>query len=344
MAFEKLTSREKEVLQNLIDHYIQTADPVGSRVIANKYGMGVSPATIRNTMQDLEEMGLIAQPHTSAGRIPTDTGYRIFVDMLLQQEQLTKAEKKKIDKFIATTIGKSIDTVLGQASKVLGEITNQLGLTIGPKFERGVLRRMDLIPVAEGKLLAILSVESGLARSILIELESQISDKDLIQLEAVLNERLAGLPLGQIRKTIRERLSDTPCNPKLIKLFISPDQAIWTASDPKIIYLKGTDNLLAQPEFSDRNKLLGFLKFLEEKEELVNLLESRTLGEGIVITIGTESAIDQIQNCSLVTTRYKAGKMTGAIGIIGPTRMQYSKLISIVDYTARSLTEALSEL
>jgi heat-inducible transcriptional repressor len=264
--------------------------------------------------------------------------------MLLKQEQLTKAEKKKIDKFIATTIGKSIDTVLGQASKVLGEITNQLGLTIAPKFEKGILRRMDLIPVADGKLLAILSVESGLARSILIELESHINDKDLIQLEAVLNERLAGLPLGQIRKTIRERLSDTPCNPKLIKLFISPDEAIWTAGDPKILYLKGTDNLLAQPEFSDRNKLLGFLKFLEEKEELVKLLESRTLGEGIVITIGTESAIDQIQNCSLVTTRYKAGKMTGAIGIIGPTRMQYSKLISIVDYTARSLTEALSEL
>jgi len=342
MAFEKLTSREKEILQNLIDHYICTADPVGSRLIANKYNMGLSPATIRNTMQDLEEMGLISQPHTSAGRIPTDIGYRVFVDMLLQQEPLTVAEQRKIKEIVSSS-KKGIDTVLSQTSKVLGEITSQLGISIAPKFNRGVFRRIDLIPIADEKVLAVISVESGLARSIIIEVESLIGDKDLRQMEEVLNERLAGLNLGHIQKSIAERLADTQCNPKLIRLLVDGEEGIWTDKESKSIHLKGTDNLIAQPEFADREILTEVVKFLEEKKGLIDLVENQSIGEGIIITIGHENVTNEIQKCSLVTSKYKAGKLTGTIGIIGPTRMPYSKLISIVEYTARSLTEVLSE-
>lgn len=343
MAFENLTSREKKVLQNLISHYIQTADPVGSRLIANKYRMGLSPATIRNTMQDLEEMGLISQPHTSAGRVPTDSGYRVFVDTLLKQEPLTTEEAARIENMIRRG-HKGIDAILGQASKILGEITAQLGITIAPKFEEGVLSRIDLVPVAEGRLLVVVAVEAGLARAILMEVESDIGANQLSQMQSVLNERLAGLTLGQIRKTINKRLADTGCSPRLIRLFVDPEADIWTDQVDEKIHVTGTDNLISKPEFADRERLSEFVRFLEEKKSLIELIESRSIGEGIVISIGKEISVDKIQDCSIVTSKYKAGRLTGTIGVIGPTRMPYSKLITIVEHTAKSMTDALTKL
>lgn len=200
-----------------------------------------------------------------------------------------------------------------------------------------------MLPVAEGRLLAIVFVKSGLARSILMEVESNISHEELINVRAILNERLSGLTLGHIRKTISERLADTQCSPKLIKLFIDPGVGLWSDQESESVHIKGTDNLITMPEFADRDKLLEFVKVLEDKKALKELIESRSVGEGIVITIGNEINIEQIKDCSLVTSRYKAGNLSGTIGIIGPTRMPYSRLITIVEYTARSLTEALSE-
>lgn len=162
-------------------------------------------------------------------------------------------------------------------------------------------------------------------------------------MQNVLNERLSGLTLGQIRKTIQKRLKDTDCTPRLIKLFIDPEIDIWTLEENENMFIMGTDNLVNQPEFSDRSRLSEFMKFLEEKKALKELIESKSIGEGIVITIGSECSIDQIQDCSLVTSKYRAGNLSGSIGIIGPTRMPYSKLISIVEYTAQSLTKALTE-
>jgi heat-inducible transcriptional repressor len=342
MAFEKLSSRERKILRNLIDHYISSADPVGSRVIANKYNMGLSPATIRNTMQDLEELGLISQPHTSAGRIPTDTGYRVFVDMLLKQEPLSGAEKRKIKAMVKSS-GKGLDMILSQTSKILGEITSQMGLTIAPKFNRGIFRRIDLVPVAEGRLLAVISVESGLARSILLEVEYRFDTHELQRMEEVLNERLVGINLGDIQQAIKNRLADTDCSPKLIKLFVDPEVDIWVDDNDTAVHLIGTDNLISQPEFADREILKDFVRFIENKKDLARMIENQSLGDGIVITIGSENSIDQIQNCSLVTSKYRAGNLSGTIGIIGPTRMPYSRLVSIVEYTARSLTEALTQ-
>ncbi len=343
MAFENLSDRERDILQNLIDHYIQTADPVGSRVIANKYSMGLSPATIRNTMQDLEEMGLISQPHTSAGRVPTDAGYRVFVDMLLKPAPLSAAEKTIIQQMISSPANRGIDTILGQASKVLGEITNQLGITVSPKFEKGVLTGIDLIPVADGKILLVVAVKSGLARTILLEVESKIEISELRMMESVLNERLAGLTLGQIKNTLTDRLSDTACTPKLIKMFVDSEAEIWSGEQKDNLHITGTDNLIIQPEFADRGRLTDIIKLLEEKNALKSFMESKASGEGIIITIGNENTISEIRDCSLVTSSYKIGKVSGTIGVIGPTRMPYSKLVSIVQYTARSLTDALSD-
>ncbi len=342
MAFENLSEREKQILYNLIDYYIASAGPVGSRVIASKFKMGISSATIRNTLQDLEEMGLVQQPHTSAGRIPTDLGYRVYVDYLLKPEELTQAEKDAIKRSILKK-GRGINEILGQTSKVLGDITRQLGVTIAPKFEEGILKRIELIPISRGRIMVVVVVKSGLARSVILEVETNIKEKDLHEVESLLNERLAGLTLGRIRKTIAERLGDVSGEGRLVNLIINSKDKIWTDKKSVDIHLAGAENLLAQPEFSDLNKISSLVKFLEDGSTLSEFLEEAT-DEGLVITIGKENKFSKIMDCSLVTSTYKVGNISGTIGIIGPTRMPYSKLVSVVEHTARTITEVLSGL
>jgi len=340
MAFENLTDREKQILNNLIDYYIASADPVGSRAIANKFKMGISSATVRNTLQDLEEMGLVKQPHTSAGRVPTDLGYRVYVDYLLKPETLTVEEKEAIKSSILKE-SRGINELLGQTCKILGDITHQLGVTIAPKFEEGTLKRLELIPVTEGRIMVVVVVRSGLARSVVLEVETSISETDMLEVESVLNERLAGLTLGHIRDTVSKRLADASGHGRLINLIIDSKEKIWSEERTGDIHLSGADHLLVQPEFSNVQKISGLIKLLEDGTVLSDFL-SDAQEEGLVITIGRENKFSEIMNCSLVTSTYQVGKITGTIGIIGPTRMPYNKLVSVVELTARTITEALS--
>jgi heat-inducible transcriptional repressor len=340
MGFENLSEREKQVLSNLIDHYVRTADPVGSRVIANRFKMGISSATVRNTLQDLEELGLIEQPHTSAGRIPTDVGYRVYVDYLLRPEKLTSREKKVIGDSILKE-GRGINEILGQTARVLGDITSQLGITVGPKFEMGKLQNIRLIPVSEGKIMAVVIVKSGLARTMILELEAVFSEDSLREVESVLNERLAGLTLANIRKTVARRMSDVSGNARLIQMLVDSKDKIWSEQSSGTLQVSGTERLLAMPEFSDRMQLSRLLKMLEDGQVISDFL-SQAQEEGLVVTIGRENKINEIMRCSLVTSSYRVGNITGSIGIIGPTRMAYNKLISIVQYTARSITNVLT--
>ena len=340
MAFENLSDREKQILSNLVNYYIASADPVGSRVIANRFKMGISSATIRNTLQDLEEVGLIEQPHTSAGRIPTDLGYRVYVDYLLKPETLTRAEKD----LIRTTIlqeGRGISEILGQTCKVLGDITKQLGVSIAPRFEEGVLKRLDLIPVSDERIMIVVVVRSGLARSVIIEIEAAIPESSLREVETLLNERLTGLTLGTIRETISERLSDVSGSGRLVKLLIDSKDKIWTDKGTEGIHIYGADHLVQQPEFANVDKISDLVKILENGNVLNEFL-CDVHEDGLLITIGKENKFTEIMNCSLVTSLYRVGNVTGTIGIIGPTRMPYRKLMSVVEYTARTITDVLS--
>ncbi|MBU8932415.1 MAG: heat-inducible transcriptional repressor HrcA [candidate division Zixibacteria bacterium] len=340
MAFENLSEREKRVLANLINYYISSADPVGSRIIANKFEMGVSSATIRNTLQDLEELGLISQPHTSAGRVPTDLGYRFYVDYLVQPEQLTEAEKEHIKQTILLK-GRGINAILGQTSRILSEITNQLGVSIAPRFDEGVLKRVELIPISDERIMAVIVVRSGLARSVIIEVETSIPESTLREVEAVLNERLAGLTLGVIRDTISQRLVDAAAGGRLIKLIVDSKDHIWTEDRPGDVRVSGADNLLLQPEFADIDRISQLIKLVEDGSVLREFL-LKAGEEGLIITIGQENQFSEILGCSLVTSSYRVGKIAGTIGIVGPTRMPYNKLASVVDYTARTITEVLA--
>jgi len=342
MAFENLSAREKEILANLINHYIGSADPVGSRVIANKFKMGLSSATIRNTLQDLEELGLVEQPHTSAGRVPTDVGYRVYVDYLLKPDQLTEDEKQTIKQGILKE-GRGIQEILGQTARLLGDITNQLGVTIAPRFEVGVLRDLRLIPVSDDRLMVVVVVESGLARSLVLEVETNLSDKAVREVEITLNERLRGLTLSEIRDSISGRLADVTGHARLLKLVVDSSDRIWTEDHSQDLLTAGTDHLLAKPEFASLDRLSSLIKVIEDGKVLSEFLR-HAHEEDLIISIGRENTLSEIMNCSLVTASYRAGKIHGAVGIIGPTRLPYSKAVSIVEYTARSISEVLSRM
>lgn len=341
MAFENLNDREKKILACLISHYVRSADPVGSRIIANKFRLGISPATIRNTMQDLEEMGLVQQPHTSAGRIPTDAGYRIYVDNLLHREELSEAEINAIDNGIASGPG-GIDVILEQTTRVLADLSNQLGVAIAPKLDDSVLSHIELIQMGESKILVVLAFKSGLARTILVEVDAVLSLHEVSKISQVLNEKLTGLSLGHIRDTIRERLVDSGGDPRLLRLFLDSDSDIWSGHSVDRVHVGGAENIIDQPEFADREKLQGVIKLLGGQGELVDAFRDTTDSEsGLVITIGAEHQAREIQSCSIVSANYDAGKTRGSIGVIGPTRMPYAKLSSLVRYAARQLGRVL---
>lgn len=338
--FENLSDREREVLASLITQYIASADPVGSRLIANKFMTDLSSATIRNTLQDLEEQGLLKQPHTSAGRVPTDLGYRFYVDFLLQPEELSQEIKDEIKSKILKE-GQGINEILGQTCRVLSDITKQLGVTMAPRFDAGILKRLELIPIAEDRLMAVVVVRSGLARSVIIEIEAAVSDSILSELEQVINERLAGLTLGEIRKTVIQRMADVSGHGKLLNLLIDSKDNIWKESEESGLHLSGAGQLVTKPEFASKEKLSELLKVMENGKILSDFLNQQE-EEGLLITIGNESKFSEVLNCSLVTSSYRVGNIKGTVGIIGPTRMPYSQLVSVVEYTARTISETLS--
>jgi heat-inducible transcriptional repressor len=326
-----------------VNHYVATAEPVGSKTISHNYLKELSPATIRNVMQDLEEMGLVEQPHTSAGRIPTVSGYRLFVDSLLEPEELTPGEQEIIRNRIGLGFA-AIEGILGQTSKVLGDISLELGLALAPRFEKGILTRLELIPVADKKILVVLALKSGLVRSLLLEVESNLSDELLEETRQILNEKLQGLTVSQLKETGDARLNQTTGgDARVLKMFLESSDEILNFDETGQIHLGGAQNLLRQPEFQNQNKLQNFMLMLEERKFLIELISSQGTREGITITIGPESENGRLSGLSLVTCSYQAGKVKGTLGVIGPNRMPYSKLISLVDYTAKVLGETLSE-
>jgi heat-inducible transcriptional repressor len=342
-SFENLTERDKQILASLIDHYVKTAEPVGSRVLANKYKLGISPATIRNTLSDLEDIGLVTQPHTSAGRIPTDLGYRVYVDLLLKPDDLTADERERIKQRLSLQFT-PIEQILEQTSRILAEVTSQLGLSTSPQLDTAILTKMDIIPVAERKLLVVIAVKSGLVRTILMEVDADIRDDMVSETSRLLNERFVGLSLREIKRTISDRFKDIRLGePKLLRIFTDSMAAVSDGVDKDSLHVEGASNIIQQPEFRDREKLNELLGALESKEPIAEMVSAASLEEGVVVTIGKEANLGNFEMCSIVTSIYKVGRSHGRIGVIGPTRMQYSKLVSIVDYTAKLLSRLLSK-
>ena len=342
MIFDNLGDREKQILKILIDHYIATAEPVGSRTISKKYDLSLSPASIRNILKDLEDMGFLTHPHTSAGRMPTNLGYRSYVDYLLTPEILTENEKNIIREKVKSEYS-AIDIILDQTSRILGSLSNQLGLSLAPKFESAVLTRLELIPVAEKKLLVVLVVHSGLVKSIIMEVDSNLPDLAITETVQILNERLCGLTLGDIKSTISERVKNSSQgDPKLIRLLVEGANEIWDLPSENELHYSGASNLINQPEFHNPKDMAEMAALIEDRKIIRELLDRAGVAEGITVTIGQKSSADKSEQLSLLTSSYDLGGVKGLIGVIGPTRMNYSKLVSLVDYTAKMLSDIFS--
>lgn len=338
-----LTNRESMILKSLITTFVDSAAPVGSRYLSKIHNNQISAATIRNVMMDLEDKGLVSQPHTSAGRIPTDLGYRYYVDDLMMIESLSREERKEIDYGLNPVNNEDVEAILEKSCEVLSKISNQLGIILTPKFYQGKFKKLELISLSETKLLVIISISSGLVKTVMMEINSTIPRNKIEQTALVLNERLSGLSLRQIRETIRKRMKDVTYGDEelIFQLAESADKIFSIQNDH--VHFRGTQNILSQPEFSDQERIGRILELIDNQKVLIHIINNTKIqDENISITIGNENKEKIVNKCSLITAEYKIGDVTGTLGIIGPTRMKYEKVTSLVDYLTKTLGNLFS--
>jgi len=339
MAETILTQRESFILKSLVKNFIDCAIPIGSRFLSKANKNRISSATIRNIMMELDEKGLVMQPHTSAGRIPTDLGYRYYVNDLMMMEKLTRSEKQQIDQNLKAAADEDVEAILEKSCEVLSKISNQLGVILSPRFYQGKFEKLELVKVSENKLLVIITITFGLVKTIMMEIKYNIPNHKLEETARILNERLSGLTLKQIRDTFKSRLSDISYGDEnLISQFSNSVDKIFSIDDERV-HLKGTQNIFSQPEFANQERITKILELIDNQRILIRILnDSAVNDENIAIAIGQENKDELINNCSLITAVYRIGDITGTIGILGPTRMKYEKVISLVDYIAQEIS------
>ncbi len=338
---DELTEREAGILEQVIGSYIATATPVGSRNLSRSSASGLSAATIRNAMSDLEEKGFLWQPHPSAGRVPTDKAYRFFVDTLARRRTSVPDDLASMLQPLAGD--PALEKVLQRAAQALSVLTSELGVGIAPLMDEGVLEGVDLIRVSADRIMLILTIQHGLVKTIFVEIDSRVSDQRLIMLTGRLRERLAGFSLGEIRRTARERLKDAiEGDSDPLNIFVQSAERIFELreGDSELV-LGGAAKLASQPEFSDQDKLRTLIGLTEKKDLLLELMKKRAGAEGLRITIGAENELSDLSNFTLITDTYRIGRMKGIIGVIGPTRMSYSRVISVVEHTSRLISKVL---
>ncbi|HHV58104.1 MAG TPA: heat-inducible transcription repressor HrcA [Firmicutes bacterium] len=340
-----LSERKRRVLEAVVREYIATAEPVGSRTLYRRHNLGVSSATIRNEMADLEEMGYLEQPHTSAGRVPSDLGYRFYVDHLMQKNPLTHEEEELLRQVPALGTGEA-DVLLGQASRLLSQVSNYISLVVAPRVEPGVLKTLKLVHLEEHLAMAVLFTDRGRVESRVLVLPPEIQPEDLEGLARYFTRRLAGRPLEEITGELlsnlyAELLEDYQ---KRRNRLAELAQAIlnWLAGGERgeRIYMGGTQNILSQPEFQDLEKVRRLFALLEEEKLLYKLLEREP---GVTVTIGQENQLAAIRECAVITSTYSVdGRPVGTLAILGPTRMDYPHVIALLEYMARCLSDAFS--
>jgi len=332
----ELSERERQVFLSIVHGFIRTAEPIGSRYLAKNYNLNISPATIRNVMMDLEEKGLISQPHTSAGRVPTTSGYRQYVNDLMSVQDLNEIEKKSIISQL-DIFSKDVNLIIQKATEVLGKISSQLGVVLTPRFNQGRLNKIDLVTLSDNKLLAILNVKSGLVKTVIIEIDKTVPANLIESTKQLINERLHGLSLEELQDSINNRFNDVDQDIRTLLDAIKENSELLKFDYEGDFHFAGARNVISQPEFENREKIGKILELLDRKDVLIKILDGHD-SEGVFIVIGDENQEDLMKNCSLITTSYNFDNARGTLGIIGPTRMQYSKIIALVEFMAETLS------
>jgi heat-inducible transcriptional repressor len=338
---DSINNRSKQILEAIIEDYISTAEPVGSRTICSRHGLPFSPATIRNIMSDLEEMGFLASPHTSAGRVPTEKAYRFYVDSLLAVGGVDKKEREKIRQHCTLT-GKDVDRMFRDISRTLSSVSRYMGIVAAPSFTTNIFRHIEFINLGGNRILAILVSENGSVQNKIIEYNQNFKSEELVRMANYLNGLLKGLSIAQVKKrVIMEMESDKSCYDRLLASALRFSKQTISDSESEI-FIEGQINIMELPEFTDITHMKEIFSAFEEKGQLLSLLDRCITAPGVNIFIGSESHINIMSGMSLITSTFLSGKNTlGVLGVIGPTRMGYGKVIPIVDYTAKMLGKML---
>ena len=349
MNADFLSEREQQVLEAVIRTFVETAEPAGSRTVARHFPLGVSPATIRNTMADLEEKGFLFHPHTSAGRIPTDRAYRFYVNTLMRPVRLKAAEQKRLRRELMDVELTPLEHLIRQAAHALGLLTGELGVAISPRPEETTLERLELISVSAGKVLLVLKLKNGLVRTVYVDLPVHVPGETLVAVTMVLNERLAGQTLAEIRRTLPERLRDSapgddPAATDLLNIFVESAEDLfdWSQSAGNDLHLGRTSVLAQQPEFASGQQLRGLIELTERRDLLTEIIAGREHETSLKITIGGEHEQPELSGFTVVTSQYRIGHLSGVIGVIGPTRMPYEKIAAIVGCTSALVSELMT--
>ncbi len=337
-----LTDRQLLILQVIVDDFIRSAQPVGSRSLSKKGEISLSSATIRNEMADLEEMGFIEKTHTSSGRVPSEKGYRYYVDHLLSPQALDQQDIKIIQSIFAEKIFE-FEKIIQRSAKILSELTNYTSIVLGPAVSVNKLKRIQIIPLNKETAVAILVTDSGHVENRTFSLPGSINSSDLEKMVNILNERLNGVPLDELHDNIYKEVAS------LLKQHINNyDWLLHSIAETvKIpntekLFFAGKTNMLSQPEFHDITKVRNLLTIIDHEEWITDMIRSNSAG--IHVKIGSEIQNSIMENCSLITATYSAGsEKLGTIAILGPTRMEYSRVIGLLKLLSRDLSSVLTK-
>ncbi len=343
----ELNQREQQILQAVVHSYITTAEPVGSRSIVKRFGMDLSPATVRNVMADLEDQGFLQQLHTSSGRVPTDRGYRYYVDYLMRVQELTASERSRIERELSAKLTDA-DEIMRQTSHMLALVSHQTGLVGVPDEHDARLRRIELMSVTPSRAAVMLVDNFGRVRTLLVGVEEPLQDHEVPRLNRFLNDNLKGVAMGDLVSSARSIMRALMDEQRRLAERATQLLSLAPIERPGQLFFDGATQLFEQPEFRDPAKAREVFNLLDEREKLAQLLRSQLkerMPAGPTVMIGSETHQEGLEEMSLVTSPYKVGEKTvGTIGVLGPRRMPYSKFTAVVDYTSRMLSRLLTRL
>jgi len=336
-----LSDRQRLILNAIVDNYIHSAEPVGSRTISKKDGIGFSSATIRNEMADLEELGYLEQPHTSAGRVPSIKGYRFYVDNLIQPHLLNDLELGKLKQLFAERIH-HFEQVIEYTAQILSHVTNYTAIVLGPEIFEHRLKHIQIVPLNEEQAVAIVVTNTGRVENKLIDLPKGVRPQEIEKLVNILNTKLSDVPLWQLRQRLYQEIAgEMRRHVEQYEEMLHILEDSLTREEKERVYLRGATKIMNQPEFRDVDKVKDILELLERNDQLIHLFGAPA--EGLTVRIGQENQLDAIKQCSIITTSYSlGGKPVGMVGILGPTRMEYSKVITVLNYLAEGLSQMLT--
>jgi len=338
----ELDERKWKIFTAIIKNYLETGEPVGSRTISKYTDLKLSSATIRNEMSDLEEMGLIIQPHTSAGRIPSDKGYRLYVDRMMEEKDKAATE---MNKMLIQRVDR-LELVLKQLARLLASNTNYATMISGPQYQGNKLKFLQLSKVEDRKLLAVIVVEGNIVKNTILDIDEEISEDNILKLNVLLNSALNGLTIDQINLNLITQLKDQAGEHSRVVASVleAVAEAIRYETETPQIYTSGATNIFRYPELVDKQNASRLISTLEEKKELAKLLqipEDAADGNDIQVYIGEESPLENMKDCSVITARYDLGDgVTGTVGVIGPKRMDYEKVVG----TLKTLRSQLDDI